>query len=71
MTFVFTYSGQDDENLRRHDSAKVAVVRRLTSKEVDEEEVGAMYRVRFPEGCEHDVFVDELDSDPDLPPVKG
>jgi len=61
---TFNYSGQDDEEMRRHDGAIVSIVRRLGPKEVDEFDVGPMYHIRFPEGCQHDAFIDELDPQP-------
>jgi hypothetical protein len=41
----------------------VDVMRPLTADEVDLDEVGPMFRVRFADGVETDVFSDELTDD--------
>ena len=46
--------------LERRDGMKVEVLRKLDGSECDEEETGPMYKVRFEDGFESDVFADEL-----------
>jgi hypothetical protein len=47
-------------DLLARDGQTVAVLDRLEAFEVDEEEVGPMFRVRWPDGYEYTVFRDEL-----------
>ena len=61
--FVYhCYEGDDsaDAELRDHTQQLVTVLRKLTAPKVDEFDVGRMYRVRFHDGFEYDVFNDEL-----------
>jgi hypothetical protein len=53
------YEGEDsnDAELWHHTHQKVKVLHELT--DIDEE-VGKIYRIRFPDGFEYDVFEDEL-----------
>jgi hypothetical protein len=39
----------------------VTIVRQLSDTEVDEDEVGRMYRIRFADGVHADAFADELE----------
>lgn len=57
---LFTYSGQDDADLRDHSQQEAMVLSCLSADEVDEAEVGRMFRVRFTDGLERDAFEDEL-----------
>jgi hypothetical protein len=56
----FTYSGQDEEELRKRNGWVATVERRLTRKENDLAETGPMYHLRFDDGYERDAFRDEL-----------
>lgn len=58
------YEGEDscDAELWHHTHQRVTVLNRIAN--VDECEVGKMYRVRFADGFEYGVFSDELVSDP-------
>lgn len=49
-----------DTELEKYNGTKVHIVRALTSKECDIEDVGNMYKVQFEDGYERDVFEDEL-----------
>lgn len=49
-----------DSELTKYSGTEVEVIRPLTDKECDIEEVGRMYRVRFYDGYERDAFEDEL-----------
>ena len=49
-----------DSDLTKYNGTEVEVIRPLTDKECDTEEVGRMYRVRFHDGYERDAFEDEL-----------
>ena len=53
------YEGEDscDAELWHHTHQRVEILHEI--KDVDRE-VGRMYRVRFSDGFEHDVFADEL-----------
>lgn len=49
-----------DSELKKYNGTKVEVIRSLTEKECDITDVGNMYKVRFWDGYEYDVFEDEL-----------
>ncbi len=49
-----------DTELLKYNGEKVEVIRPLTDKECDIEDVGNMYKVKFTDGYERDVFEDEL-----------
>lgn len=49
-----------DSELRIYNGTEVEVIRALTDDEVDIFDVGKMYKVRFNDGMENDVFEDEL-----------
>lgn len=53
-----THGGYEELNDRSGSS--VLVLRALTEKEVDINDVGPMYEVRFPDGYQCDAFEDEL-----------
>lgn len=57
--FTFQYSASDPD-IKPYDGQQATVVRPLDDTEADLHETGAMYRVRFPDGFEYDVFEDEL-----------
>lgn len=61
MTISFNYSGSMNSNLNDRDGGVVTILRKLTNKEADLIETGLMYRVRFGDGFESDVFADELE----------
>lgn len=69
MKSQYTYQGSADmyPELHRRSDQPVTVLHRIGN--VDESEVGPMYRVRFPDGYQHDAFESELDPmpDPDSP----
>ena len=54
------YEGEDscDAELWHHTHQQIAVLNKLT--DIDELDVGRMYRVRFADGFEYDVCDDEL-----------
>lgn len=58
------YEGEDssDAELWHHTHQQVLVLNKLTN--IDEYEVGRMYRVRFSDGLEYDVCDDELVKSP-------
>lgn len=56
-TYIFTTT---TEELRKYSGTKIEVLRALTKDECDIDDVGNMYRVRFADGYERDVFEDEL-----------
>lgn len=56
----FTYSGQNEDNLKSHSGQTVTIVRPLTADEADLAEVGPMSRIKFSDGYEADAFDDEL-----------
>jgi hypothetical protein len=56
---IFDCDGSDSE-MKKYDDMPCVVLHRLNSKDYDEVEVGTMYRVRFNDGKESDVFRDEL-----------
>jgi hypothetical protein len=60
------YEGEDscDAELWHHTHQQVKIIKRLLPDEVDEADVGRMYRVRFTDGFEYDIFDDELIKDP-------
>ena len=58
---IFDTHGGDSE-LNNRSGEVVEVFRALTSDEADLDEVGPMYKVRFADGFETDVFEDELES---------
>lgn len=49
-----------DTGLLKYNGTKVSVIRALTGEECDIDDVGNMYKVKFDDGCERDVFEDEL-----------
>lgn len=49
-----------DSELKKYNGTEVEVIRPLTEKECDIEDVGNMYKARFYDGYERDVFEDEL-----------
>lgn len=49
-----------DSELRIYNGTEVETIRALTDDEVDIFDVGNMYKVRFNDGMEKDVFEDEL-----------
>ena len=49
-----------DSELMKYNGTEVKVIRPLTEKECDIEDVGNMYKVRFYDGYECDAFEDEL-----------
>ena len=59
MKAIFNTHGNDSE-LNCRSGQKVEIIRPLTETECDIAEVGNMYKVRFDDGTEIDVFEDEL-----------
>jgi hypothetical protein len=53
-----------DTEYRDRSGQGVAILRRL-DEEIDEDEVGPMYRIRFGDGVLADAFADELTPTPD------
>ena len=49
-----------DGELAKYNGTDVEIIRPLTEKECDVEDVGIMYKARFYDGCERNVFEDEL-----------
>ena len=49
-----------DSELKKYNGTEVEIIRPLTEKECDIADVGNMYKVRFFDGYERDVFEDEL-----------
>ena len=49
-----------DTSLNARTGQNVTIIRELTSKECDIEDVGRMYRIKFDDGYETDAFEDEL-----------
>ena len=49
-----------DSELKKYNGTEVEIIRPLTEKECDIEDVGNMYKVRFYDGYERDAFEDEL-----------
>lgn len=62
MKFIFDTHGSD-RRLNHRSGQTVKVVRALTEKEADIEDVGKMFHVRFADGFETDAFADELTLD--------
>jgi len=60
------YEGEDsnDAELWHHTHQQVAILYPIDQAKADMAEVGKMYRVRFSDGFEYDVFADELSSSP-------
>ena len=58
-TYIFDTHG-GDSTWNERSGSRCVVVRELTRKECDIEDVGPMYRVRFEDGVETDAFIDEL-----------
>lgn len=56
-------SRNGDSDLNKYSGQIVEVIRPLTKDEADIDEVGKMYKVKFSDGTEADVFDDELSSD--------
>ena len=54
------YFNTEDTELKEHNGTKVKVIRALTEKEANIEEVGRMYKCKFENGEIYDVFEDEL-----------
>ena len=61
---VFDTHGGDSK-LNKYSGQQVEVIRPLTSKEADLDDVGMMYKVRLPDGTIIDAFEDELVDDID------
>lgn len=59
MLKMFNCNGTDSE-LSKYDGRLCEVERKLTKEEVDIDEVGSMYHVKFMDGYKTDVFEDEL-----------
>lgn len=57
--YIFDTHGGCEE-LDGRSGSPVLVLRTLTGKEVDINDVGPMYEVIFPDGYKRDVFEDEL-----------
>lgn len=62
---LFTYRCWESEDscdaeLWHHTRQRVRVLHKISSSQVDEADVGKMYRVRFQDGFEYDVFEGEL-----------
>ncbi len=57
------YEGEDssDTELWHHTHQQVIILNKITDTDI---EVGRMYRVRFPDGLEYDVFNNELVKSP-------
>lgn len=55
----YRFNTQDSE-LEKYNGTEVEIIRSLTNEECDIEDVGNMYRVKFTDGYERDVFEDEL-----------
>ena len=49
-----------ESGLKKYNGTEVEVIRALTDKECDIEEVGNMYKVKYNDGYIGDVFEDEL-----------
>lgn len=49
-----------DTELKQYNGTKVEIIRPLTEDEADIFDVGNMYKVKFYDGYERDVFEDEL-----------
>lgn len=49
-----------ETDLKKYNGTEVEIIRPLTEKEADIEEVGNMYKVKFYDGYERDAFEDEL-----------
>jgi len=62
---IFNTHGQDSE-LNCRSGQKATVLRPLTDEEVDIEDVGNMYKIKFEDGYERDAFEDELKLDESL-----
>ena len=57
MKFIFTTTHTD---LLQYNGTEVEIIRPLTNLECDIDDVGYMYKCRFNDGTENDVFEDEL-----------
>lgn len=59
---IFTYSGSEDiyPELFARSGQEVEVLKAYTKKEIDIEDVGPMYQIKFQDGLVHDAFADEL-----------
>lgn len=59
----FTYHGAEDSypELFARTNQIVEVIRPLTEKEADINDIGPMYEIKFSDGLIHDAFEDELD----------
>jgi hypothetical protein len=49
-----------DAELWCHTNQLVIIIRELSNKEIDRRDIGRMYRVKFSDGFEYDVFEEEL-----------
>lgn len=49
-----------DTELKKYNGTEVEIIRPLLQGECDIEDVGRMYKARFYDGYENDVFEDEL-----------
>ena len=54
------FNTMPDTEFWKYNNTEVYIIRPLTEKECDIEDVGNMYRVRFYDGYERDAFEDEL-----------
>ena len=57
MRFIFTTT---DTDLLQYNGTEVEIIRSLTEDEADIADVGNMYKCRCEDGCEIDIFEDEL-----------
>ena len=60
MYAIFDTHGHDS-TLNHRSGEKVKIIRPLTEKEADLQEVGPMYKIQFIDGFITDAFIDELD----------
>ena len=49
-----------DTELKKYNGTEVEIIRALTEDEADIADIGNMYKARFYDGYERDVFEDEL-----------
>ncbi len=57
MKYIFNTT---DSDFSMYNGTKVEIIRLLTNTEADISDVGNMYKARFNDGTERDVFEDEL-----------
>lgn len=60
MTITKYDSHDADTALNHRTGEEIEILRPVTADEADIEEVGPMFKVRFPDGFETDVFEDEI-----------